>query len=57
MKYIFALQAVFAIAWSVNIYKLTTCDFKADYSCEILHGVGLIPIAAPVFVWFSGDDQ
>ena len=44
------------IAWPVNFYKLTECDFQPDYRCEAIHGIGLVPLLSPVTVWF-GDDS
>ena len=44
-----------AVAWIGNIYKFTQCDFKEDYKCEIVHGVGLIPYASIVTIWFETD--
>lgn len=46
--------AVIATSWCVNLYKLTQCDFQAPWKGEIIHAVGLIPIAAPVTVWNNG---
>ena len=36
--------------WVANIYHLTTCDFKAPYKCEIIHGVGVV---TPTY-WITG---
>jgi hypothetical protein len=54
------LYAVFGmftmlLAWAVNIYQLSECDFKPDYKCEVLHGIGVFPAAAPITVWFPTD--
>jgi prepilin-type N-terminal cleavage/methylation domain-containing protein len=46
---------VLAISWVINIYKFTECDFKENYRCEILHGIGLVPMFAPVVLWFGTD--
>lgn len=48
--------ALIAISWVVNLVKLTDCDFKADYKCEVLHGVGLVPAVALVTAWFDTDE-
>lgn len=49
--------AVYAVgAWVLNAYKLASCDFEANYRCELIHGVGFIaPPLSIVTVWF-GDD-
>lgn len=44
---------VILTAWCVNLYKLTQCDFEPSWKGEIIHGIGLIPPAALVTVWFS----
>jgi len=44
------------LAWAINFTKLVDCDFKADYKCEVVHGIGVIPAAAPITVWFSFDE-
>jgi len=34
------LLALFILyMYFANIYKLTQCDFKADYKCEIAHAI------------------
>ena len=44
-------------AWCLNAIKLASCDFEADYRCEVIHGAGLIvPPLSIVTVWFSDDD-
>ncbi len=40
---ILAIAVEISIGWFMNIHKLTQCDFKAPYNCEILRGIG-IPI-------------
>lgn len=50
------LLVVIAVAWGINIYKLAGCDFKADYKCEIVHGIGTVIFPASVItVWFDTD--
>ena len=40
----------------INAYKLSNCDFEADYKCEALHTIGvLVPPSAFVTVWFDDD--
>ena len=46
---------LFALAWVVNAVKFVNCDFDAPYRCEVLHGIGLVPLLAPVFVWADSD--
>lgn len=43
-------------AWPLNFYSLTQCDFRPDYKCEAIHGIGLVPILSPITVWY-GDDS
>lgn len=43
------------IPWMWNFEKLLDCDFKPDYRCEVIHGLGLFPPAAFVTVWFEDD--
>ena len=44
--------------WILNAVKFVGCDFKSDYRCEAIHGIGLfIPPAAFVTVWFDGDED
>jgi hypothetical protein len=47
------------VSWGVNLWKLTECDFKggesATYRCEVLHGVGLIPVVSIFTVWADTD--
>lgn len=45
--------AAMVIAWPVNVYQLTRCDFEAPYKCEAVHAVGLIPLTSPVVVWLD----
>jgi hypothetical protein len=49
------LVLAMATAWLTNIVKLTNCDFAAPYKCEVVHGIGIIPPAAFVTVWFGTD--
>jgi hypothetical protein len=53
-----AALLAFAVAWGVNAYKLSQCDFAADYKCEALHGVGLVvPPLSWITVWFGHDSE
>lgn len=52
------LCAVLFTPYIWNAYKFANCDFKSDYKCEAIHGVGLIPSpAAFVTVWFDDDSD
>jgi len=48
------LMLVFGTAWGVNLYKLTQCDFVPSYKSEIIHAIGVIPVASIVTVWHNG---
>jgi hypothetical protein len=54
---LFAIFGIFSLllAWAVNIYQLSECDFKPDYRCEVMHGIGVFPAVAPITVWFPTD--
>ena len=41
--------------WIGNLVKLINCDFEAPYKGEIVHAVGLLPIASVITVWI--DDK
>ena len=51
---------VFGLSWIINAYKLTQCDFAIgegkSFKCELVHGVGIIPVVAPVTVWVGTDE-
>ena len=53
------LWVLVAVAWIGNLIALTECDFRAaepaNFKCEVIHAVGLIPPAALVTVWFHTD--
>lgn len=57
MAFIAVLVFILVTSWSVNFYKLTNCDFKSPLKCEAIHGIGIIPILAPLTMWFSSDAQ
>ena len=43
-------------SWMWNAAKLMSCDFKSDYKCEVIHGIGVfVPPISIVTTWF-GDD-
>ena len=43
-------------AWIVNINKFSQCDFESPYKCEMVHAIGLVPIAATITAWFSFEE-
>lgn len=45
-----------AVGWVMNIYKLSQCDFTSPYKCEIVHGVGLIPIFGLITGWLNIEE-
>ena len=52
---IITVLAITPYCW--NGYKLANCDFKSDYKCEIIHGIGVvIPPSALITVWFDADN-
>ena len=51
----FILGIIGVIAFVANAIKLSECDFVAPYRCEAIHGIGLLPPAAIVTVWFDSD--
>lgn len=50
------LMLVLILAWGINAYKLTQCDFESDYKCEAIHAVGLVGPASVITVWFGTDE-
>lgn len=50
-----AIAISVGIAWGVNFYKLTKCDFAAPYKGEVIHGIGLVPAFSIFTAWF--DDK
>ena len=52
---VFAVIVFFIGCWIANVVKFLDCDFKADYTCEAIHAIGLIPPASIVTVWFDTD--
>ena len=52
------LLVLLAMPWVYNGYKLTNCDFEADYKCEVIHGVGVVlPPTSWITVWFGDDSE
>lgn len=62
---------VYSIAWAVtllfylifvgcyiaNLKKFIACDFKADYSCEMIHGAAVIVLPAALVTAFVPSDE
>lgn len=44
-----------ATCWIINIVQLAKCDWSSSGSWkgEIIHGIGVVPGAALVTVWFN----
>lgn len=55
--YLVVVVLVFLATWSVNMYKLTQCDFESPYRCEVIHGLGAIPLFSIGTVWASTDNK
>lgn len=51
------LCVLLGTSYIVNVMKLADCDFKAPYTCEVVHAVGIFPPAAVITVWFKDDSQ
>ena len=51
----FILGIIGVIAFVANAIKFSECDFVSPYRCEAIHGIGLLPPAAIVTVWFDSD--
>jgi hypothetical protein len=41
------------IGYIFNGVKFVNCDFEAPYKCEIIHGIGLIPVFGPFLGWWD----
>lgn len=58
MKYIGLIILVGIAAYGTNGYKLSGCDFKSNYTCEVVHVLGaVVPPASLVTVWFGTDED
>ena len=61
MKGLFIAQVLFllviAISWVANVNQLIDCDFESPYKCEIIHAIGVVPLASVVTVWFDTDND
>ena len=55
---IFLIPTIALTIWGWNVIKFLSCDFKSDYKCEIVHGIGVFfPPSSVVTVWFDDDDS
>ena len=48
-----ALVIALIVGWIKNIDKLSDCDFEAPVKCEVMHGVGLIPVVGAFTGWMD----
>ena len=48
---------VLVISWGVNLNKLTKCDFESPFKCEVIHAIGIVPVASVVTVWFVTEEK
>jgi hypothetical protein len=48
-----SLLVLIAISWVKNLSALTDCDFEPNtsYKCEVLHGIGVIPVISIFTAW------
>lgn len=57
MKGILIFQVLLLIVvlggWSVNLYKLTQCDWESPYKAEVLRTAGLVPPIGAVVAWID----
>ena len=53
LGYLVATVLIFVLIFGYfkNIYKLTQCDFEPPYKCEVVHGLGIIPLVGIVTGW------
>jgi hypothetical protein len=42
-------------SWIGNLNKLLDCDFASPYKCEVVHAIGIIPVASVITVWFDTE--
>lgn len=53
---ILLIIVLMVVGWVKNVVKLSNCDFDAPYKCEIIHGVGVIPMVGVVTGWLTIED-
>lgn len=52
---VLVLGVVLCAPWVINAVKFLDCDFKPDYKCEVVHGIGVvIPPMSYLTVWIVG---
>lgn len=49
------ILTIIGISWVMNLKRLSACDFNAPYRCEVIHGLGIVPMFSVVTVWFDSD--
>ena len=49
------LSLAAAVGYVSNIVKLTQCDFKESYKCEVLRVVGLVPPVGVIMGYISNE--
>jgi hypothetical protein len=56
LRYLLLIFVLLVTPYIWNFVKFTNCDFKSDFKCEVIHGVGVfIPPSAYITVWFDDD--
>lgn len=53
---LFIAVLLVSVSWAVNLVKLSECDFQPNYQCEVIHGVGLVPIISVGTAWVDTDN-
>ena len=48
---------IFGLPYILNLNKLSNCDFESPYRCEVIHGIGIIPLVSMITVWFGTDEE
>jgi hypothetical protein len=51
--FVLIIVIILVVGWVKNIIKLAQCDFEAPYKCEVVHSLGVIPIAGAVTGWID----
>lgn len=52
-----AFLLVTLLCWTVNVYKLTTCDFKPSYKAEVMYGLGVFTPTCYITAWMEINDE
>jgi len=53
---VWLLIALAVIGWLKNIVKFSDCDFVAPYKCEVVHGIGIVPVVGAFTGWMDIED-